>query len=78
MDNPANVLAGLLYIFVLLLNLKYYQRIFAALTFTKRAAEELKSRIYHYGKAVLGHNMGFAHMYVETIHGAGFGYAEIY
>lgn len=40
-----------------------------ALTFTKRAAEELKSRIYDYGKAVLGHNMGFAHMYVGTIHG---------
>lgn len=35
-----------------------------AFTFTKRAAEELKSRIYDYGKTVLGHNRGFAHMYV--------------
>lgn len=40
-----------------------------AFTFTKRAAEELKSRIYEYGKAILGHNRGFAHMYVGTIHG---------
>ena len=40
-----------------------------AFTFTKRAAEELKSRIYDYGKAVLGHTRGFAHMYVGTIHG---------
>ncbi len=40
-----------------------------AFTFTKRAAEELKSRIYDYGKTVLGHTMGFAHMYVGTIHG---------
>lgn len=40
-----------------------------AFTFTKRAAEELKSRIYEHGKAVLGHNRGFAHLYVGTIHG---------
>jgi DNA helicase-2/ATP-dependent DNA helicase PcrA len=40
-----------------------------AFTFTKKAAEELKSRINNYGKAVLGHNRGFAHMYVGTIHG---------
>ena len=40
-----------------------------AFTFTKRAAEELKSRINAYGKAVLGHTKGFAHMYVGTIHG---------
>ena len=40
-----------------------------AFTFTKRAAEELKSRIYDYDKAVLGHTRGFAHMYVGTIHG---------
>lgn len=29
----------------------------------------LKSRIYDYGKAILGHTRGFAHMYVGTIHG---------
>ena len=40
-----------------------------AFTFTKKAAEELKSRIYDYGKAVLGHTRGFAHMYIGTIHG---------
>ena len=40
-----------------------------AFTFTKKAAEELKSRINEYGKKVLGHNKGFAHMYVGTIHG---------
>ena len=40
-----------------------------AFTFTKKAAEELKSRINDYGKAVLGHTKGFAHMYVGTIHG---------
>lgn len=40
-----------------------------AFTFTKKAAEELKSRINSYGKAVLGHTKGFAHMYVGTIHG---------
>ena len=40
-----------------------------AFTFTKKAAEELKSRINTYGKAVLGHTKGFAHMYVGTIHG---------
>jgi len=40
-----------------------------AFTFTKKAAEELKSRINEYGKAVLGHTRGFAHMYVGTIHG---------
>lgn len=40
-----------------------------AFTFTKKAAEELKSRINAYGKAVLGHTKGFAHMYVGTIHG---------
>ena len=40
-----------------------------AFTFTKKAAEELKCRINTYGKAVLGHTKGFAHMYVGTIHG---------
>lgn len=40
-----------------------------AFTFTRKAAEELKSRINDYGKAVLGHTKGFAHMYVGTIHG---------
>ncbi len=40
-----------------------------AFTFTKKAAEELKSRINEYGKEVLGHTRGFAHMYVGTIHG---------
>lgn len=40
-----------------------------AFTFTKKAAEELKSRINAYGKSVLGHTQGFAHMYVGTIHG---------
>lgn len=40
-----------------------------AFTFTKKAAEELKNRINAYGKAVLGHTKGFAHMYVGTIHG---------
>lgn len=40
-----------------------------AFTFTKKAAEELKSRINAYGKAVLGHTKGFAHIYVGTIHG---------
>lgn len=40
-----------------------------AFTFTKKAAEELKSRVNSYGKAVLGHTKGFAHMYVGTIHG---------
>lgn len=39
-----------------------------AFTFTKKAAEELKSRINEYGKEVLGHTRGFAHMYVGTIH----------
>lgn len=40
-----------------------------AFTFTKKAAEELKGRINAYGKSVLGHTKGFAHMYVGTIHG---------
>lgn len=40
-----------------------------AFTFTKKAAEELKSRINRYGKLVLGHTKGFAHMYVGTTHG---------
>lgn len=40
-----------------------------AFTFTKRAAEELKSRIYDFGKSVLGNTQGFAHMYIGTIHG---------
>lgn len=40
-----------------------------AFTFTKKAAEELKSRINRYGKEVLGHTKGFAHMYVGTTHG---------
>lgn len=40
-----------------------------AFTFTEKAAEELKSRIYKYGEAVLGNTNGFANMYVGTIHG---------
>lgn len=40
-----------------------------AFTFTEKAAEELKSRIYKYGKEVLGNTQGFANMYVGTIHG---------
>lgn len=40
-----------------------------AFTFTEKAAEELKSRIYKYGEAVLGNTKGFANMYVGTIHG---------
>ena len=40
-----------------------------AFTFTEKAAEELKSRIYKYGEAVLGNTTGFANMYVGTIHG---------
>lgn len=39
-----------------------------AFTFTKKAAEELKSRIYSMGKAVLGNTKGFAEMYIGTIH----------
>ncbi len=38
-------------------------------TFTRKAAEELKSRIYSMGKSVLGHTQGFANMYIGTIHG---------
>lgn len=41
----------------------------AAFTFTKKAAEELKSRIYSMGQAVLGNTQGFANMYIGTIHG---------
>lgn len=40
-----------------------------AFTFTKKAAEELKSRIYTMGQAVLGNTQGFANMYIGTIHG---------
>lgn len=40
-----------------------------AFTFTKKAAEELKSRIYTMGEAVLGNTQGFANMYIGTIHG---------
>lgn len=40
-----------------------------AFTFTEKAAEELKSRIYKYGEDVLGNTKGFANMYVGTIHG---------
>ncbi len=40
-----------------------------AFTFTEKAAQELKSRIYKYGEAVLGDTTGFANMYVGTIHG---------
>lgn len=40
-----------------------------AFTFTKKAAEELKSRIYSMGEAVLGNTQGFANMYIGTIHG---------
>ena len=40
-----------------------------AFTFTKKAAEELKSRIYSMGQSVLGNTQGFANMYVGTIHG---------
>lgn len=40
-----------------------------AFTFTKKAAEELKSRIYTMGQNVLGNTQGFANMYIGTIHG---------
>lgn len=40
-----------------------------AFTFTRKAAEELKSRIYEIGKQELGDTKGFAHMYIGTIHG---------
>ena len=40
-----------------------------AFTFTKKAAEELKSRIYSMGQAVLDNTQGFANMYIGTIHG---------
>ena len=40
-----------------------------AFTFTKKAAEELKSRIYRIALDELGHTTGFADMYVGTIHG---------
>ncbi len=40
-----------------------------AFTFTRKAAEELRSRIYAMGKAVLGNTQGFADMYIGTIHG---------
>ena len=40
-----------------------------AFTFTEKAAEELKSRIYKYAKEELGSTIGFADMYVGTIHG---------
>ncbi|MDE5885535.1 MAG: ATP-dependent helicase [Oscillospiraceae bacterium] len=39
-----------------------------AFTFTKKAAEELRSRMYTIGKAVLGDITGFADMYIGTIH----------
>ena len=34
-----------------------------AFTFTEKAAEELKSRVYKYGEAVLGNTKGFANMF---------------
>lgn len=40
-----------------------------AFTFTRKAAEELESRIYEIGKQELGDTKGFAHMYIGTIHG---------
>lgn len=40
-----------------------------AFTFTKKAAEELKNRIYSLGKEELGNTTGFANMYIGTIHG---------
>ena len=40
-----------------------------AFTFTKKAAEELKSRIYTMSQNVLGNTQGFANMYIGTIHG---------
>lgn len=40
-----------------------------AFTFTKKAAEELKCRIYSMGQTVLGNTQGFASMYIGTIHG---------
>ena len=40
-----------------------------AFTFTEKAAEELKSRIYKYAKKELGSTVGFAEMYIGTIHG---------
>ena len=40
-----------------------------AFTFTKKAAEELKSRIYSMGQTVIGSTKGFANMYIGTIHG---------
>ena len=40
-----------------------------AFTFTEKAAVELKTRIYKYGKDELGNTLGFAHMYIGTIHG---------
>lgn len=40
-----------------------------AFTFTKKAAEELKNRIYTMGEAVLGNTHGFANMYIGKIHG---------
>lgn len=40
-----------------------------AFTFTKKAAEELKSRIYKIGEEFLGDTQGFADMYIGTIHG---------
>ena len=40
-----------------------------AFTFTEKAADELKSRIYKYGESVLRNTKGFANMYVGTIHG---------
>lgn len=40
-----------------------------AFTFTKKAAEELKNRIYHIGKNELGDTKGFVDMYIGTIHG---------
>lgn len=40
-----------------------------AFTFTEKAGEELKARIYKYAELVLGNTNGFANMYVGTIHG---------
>lgn len=37
-----------------------------AFTFTKKAAEELKNRIYAMGAEVLGNTQGFANMYISA------------
>jgi DNA helicase-2/ATP-dependent DNA helicase PcrA len=40
-----------------------------AFTFTDKAANELKNRIYKYAHQELENTQGFAHMFVGTIHG---------